>query len=583
MNNSTARISAYVFSFVIAIAAAYLLWLWGFCRFYVPAGYMAIVTAKEGADLPAGQILAKEGQKGVREEPYAEGRHFLNPIFYEWKIVPAVRIQAGKIGIVTSKIGEELPPGEFLAGEKQKGIWRRVLGPGIYRLNPIGYKVDIVDAKSIPIGFVGVLTSLSGKEAQDGSFAKKGQKGVMKDILQPGLYYVNNYEYKVDVIEIGLNQVSLLGSEGGKVVTKGQMAMQNEVMQELQSNVLEEQAQRRADYIETQAKQSGGMGLLGRRSYSSSSDKKKEGMAPSAPTPAAKDMLREGSIRTLGLAQFVGFPSRDGFDIRLDMTVEFELLPSKIASIFMNYGDLPAVVDKIIMPQILSVSRLKGSSYKAQDFIVGEAREKFQIELREALSSVLGAKNIVVHNSLIRNVEVPQQILDPIQQRSVAIEQNLTNIEKQKTAKKQAELNTEETLIEQKKQEVAQETDKLVAEIAANKDKLVAEIRANMERQSAEIDRMTADVNASIAKNLGQARADIIRMVEGEKASGYQLRVKAVKDPAAYAWITFAEELNPALSIKILHSGDGTLWTDIEKTAFGNIGGAAVLKTAPKK
>jgi hypothetical protein len=265
------------------------------------------------------------------------------------------------------------------------------------------------------------------------------------------------------------------------------------------------------------------------------------------------------------------------------MTVEFELLPSKIASIFMNYGDLPAVVDKIIMPQILSVSRLKGSSYKAQDFIVGEAREKFQVELREALSSVLGVKNIVVHNSLIRNVEVPQQILDPIQQRSVALEQNLTNIEKQKTAKKQAELNTEETLIEQKKQEVTQETDKLAAEIAANKDKLVAEIRANMEKQAAEIDKMTAGVNASIAKNLGQAKADIIRMVEGEKASGYQLRVKAVKDPAAYAWITFAEELNPALSIKILHSGDGTLWTDIEKTAFGNIGGAAVLKTAPKK
>ncbi len=583
MNNTTARISAYVFSFAIAIAAVYLLWTWGFCRFYVPAGYMAIITAKEGADLSAGQILAKEGQKGVREEPYAEGRHFLNPIFYEWKIVPAVRIQAGKIGIVTSKIGEDLPAGEFLADEKQKGIWRRVLGPGIYRLNPIGYKVDIVDAKSIPIGFAGVLTSLSGKEAQEGSFAEKGQKGVMKDILQPGLYYVNNYEYKVDVIEIGLNQVSLLGGEGGKVVTKGQMAMQNEVMQELQSNVLEEQAQRRADYIETQAKQGGGMGLLGRRSYSSSSDEKKKEMAPSAPIPAAKEMLREGSIRTLGLAQFVEFPSRDGFDIRLDMTVEFELFPSKIASIFMNYGDLPAVVDKIIMPQILSVSRLKGSSYKAQDFIVGEAREKFQIELREALSSVLGVKNIVVHNSLIRNVEVPQQILDPIQQRSVALEQNLTNIEKQKTAKKQAELNTEETLIEQKKQEVAQETDKLAAEIAANKDKLVAEIRANMEKQAAEIDKMTADVNASIAKNLGQAKADIIRMVEGEKASGYQLRVKAVKDPAAYAWITFAEELNPALSIKILHSGDGTLWTDIEKTAFGNIGGAAVLKTPPKK
>jgi len=53
------------------------------------------------------------------------------------------------------------------------------------------------------------------------------------------------------------------------------------------------------------------------------------------------------------LNQFVEFPSRDGFDISLDMTVEFELKPDKIARIFRDYGDLPAVVEKIIMPQIL--------------------------------------------------------------------------------------------------------------------------------------------------------------------------------------------------------------------------------------
>jgi len=240
-------------------------------------------------------------------------------------------------------------------------------------------------------------------------------------------------------------------------------------------------------------------------------------------------------------------------------------------------------VDKIIMPQILSISRLKGSSYKAQDFIIGEGREKFQDELREALSNVLGAKNIVVHNSLIRYVDVPNQILDPIQQRSVAQEQNLTNIEKQKTAKKRAELNTEEAMIEQKRQEVAQETEKIAAEIAANKEKIVAEIHANTEKSVAEIEKMTAEINATITKNLGKAKADIVKMVEGEKANGYQMKVKAVKDPSAYAWITFAENMNPELNIKILHAGDGTLWTDIDKDNFGDIGGAAILKNQKKK
>ncbi|HOK03835.1 MAG TPA: SPFH domain-containing protein [Victivallales bacterium] len=582
----------YSLAFIISIMVVYFIWVWGFCRFYVPAGYMAIITSKEGAEMPAGQILAKKGQKGVWEEPLAEGRHFLNPIFYEWKIVPALRISAGKIGVVTSKVGTDLPAGEFLANEGQKGVWRKVLGPGIYRLNPVGYKIDIYDAKSIPIGYVGIITSLSGKEAKKGDFANKGEKGVMQDIIQPGLYYVNPYEYKVDVIEIGLNQVSILGKEGGKVVTKAQIATQNQALQELQSNVLAEQAERRADYIESEAKQSGSSSLLGlglSKAYSSApSDRKKRAQqkdkAPAmAPQKPSVDFLQDGVIRTLGLTQFVEFPSRDGFDIRLDMTVEFEFTPSKIASIFMNYGDLPAVVDKIIMPQILSISRLKGSSYKAQDFIIGEGREKFQDELREALSNVLGAKNIVVHNSLIRYVDVPNQILDPIQQRSVAQEQNLTNIEKQKTAKKRAELNTEEAMIEQKRQEVAQETEKIAAEIAANKEKIVAEIHANTEKSVAEIEKMTAEINATITKNLGKAKADIVKMVEGEKANGYQMKVKAVKDPSAYAWITFAENMNPELNIKILHAGDGTLWTDIDKDNFGDIGGAAILKNQKKK
>ena len=36
-------------------------------------------------------------------------------------------IPPGKIGVVTSKVGKELPEGEFLADAGQKGIWRTVL------------------------------------------------------------------------------------------------------------------------------------------------------------------------------------------------------------------------------------------------------------------------------------------------------------------------------------------------------------------------------------------------------------------------------------------------------------------------
>ncbi len=537
---------------------------WGWFRFYVPPGYMAVLTAKEGSPLPPGQILAGPGQQGIQEQVLGEGRHFRNPLFYEWEILPVTTIPAGKVGIVVSKIGSDLPEGEFLAAPGQKGIWRQVLGPGRYRLNPYGYRIDLIDAISVPIGYVGVVTGLSGRQAPAGKFAGPGDKGVRKDVMQPGLYYVNPKELRVDVLEIGVNQVSLLGEKGGEVITKAQIAPQNAAMEQLSRRMLEEQKEKRMDY----AAQRSGM-----------QDK-------SAPSPAAAP-AKAGGVRpvrppdataALSLDQVVEFPSRDGFEISLDMTVEFELLPEQIASIYQSYGDLPAVVDNIIMPQILSVSRLKGSAYRAKDFIVGEGREQFQSDLKETLARALGGKRIVIHNALIRHVNVPMQILDPIQQASIAVEQNLTNKEKQNTARKQAELNTEQGLIEQRREQVAQETEKLKAEVAADREKQVAEIGAEGQKQVAEIRKETAAVRADKVRTLGQAQAEVVTLVEGEKAAGFALKAAALGDPQAYTLWEFADSLNGEVKVNILHAGSGTLWTDIEQRALGNLGGAKVLQ-----
>jgi len=547
---------------LVLAATLFVVW-WGWFRFYVPPGHMAVLTAKAGSPLPPGQILAGPGQQGILEQVLGEGRHFRNPLFYEWEIRPVTTIPAGKVGIVVSKVGSDLPEGEFVAAAGQKGIWRQVLGPGRYRLNPYGYRIDLIDAISIPIGYVGVVTGLSGRQAPAGEFAGPGDKGVRKDVLQPGLYYVNPKELRVDVLEIGVNQVSLLGEKGGEVITKAQIATQNAAMEQLSRRMLDEQKEKRMDY----AAQRSSM---------------QEKSAPAAAAPATAEGVRHvrppDASAALSLDQVVEFPSRDGFEISLDMTVEFELLPENIAAIYQSYGDLPAVVDNIIMPQILSVSRLKGSAYRAKDFIVGEGREQFQNDLKETLARTLGNKRIVIHNALIRHVNVPMEILDPIQQASIAAEQNLTNKEKQNTARKQAELNTEQGLIEQRREQVAQETEKLKAEVAADREKQVAEIGAEGQKQVAEIRKETAAVRADKVRTLGQAQAEVVTLVEGEKAAGFALKGAALGDPRAYTLWEFAGSLNSEVKVNILHAGSGTLWTDIEPRALGNLGGAKVLQ-----
>ncbi len=358
---------------VLVIAFCYGgIWQWGFCRFYVEPNQMAVISAKVGTSMPPGQILAEPGQKGIQRKVLGEGRHFLNPILYAREFHKVTLIEPGLVGVVTSKVGDDLPEGEFLANPGQKGIWKTLLGPGKYRMNPYGYQIDIVNAISIPIGYAGVITSLAGEQAPPGSFAQTNQKGVRKDILQPGLYYVNPKQYKVDVLEIGVNQVSLLGKTGGEVVTKNRQITANAAMEAQEQSLFAEQQARRDKYI---ALSSSLRQEAPAQAKAAQHERVQQQQERSDMQRASKYVMGD-AMNTLGLAEFVEFPSRDGFNISLDMSVEVELHPSKIAGIFSNYGDLPAVVDKIIMPQITSISRNKGSEYGAKDFIVGEGPDR---------------------------------------------------------------------------------------------------------------------------------------------------------------------------------------------------------------
>ena len=550
--------------------------VWCCCRVYVPAGMMAIVTAKTGDPLPAGAILAEAGQKGVQREPLAEGRHFLNPVNNDWRIVPLTTIPAGSIGLVTSKTGRELPSGEILAPDRDsKGVWKDVLGPGSYRLNPEGYDVRVLNAINIPIGYVGVVTSQAGKPAHAGLFAGPGEKGVLEKVLQPGLYYVNPRAYQVDVVEIGMNQVSIVGKSGTVVLTKAQSQSANG-LDELQRQTLAKQVQKRAEYVTRNAD----LGIVDEsaaRNFSQmmgSFASRAPGAKSKARMPAQTQVVEQKPAAqapdsvAFGMNQFVQFPSSDGFAIMLDMTVEFELMPESISRIYMLYGDLPAVVSKIIMPQILSISRMKGSDYKAREFIDGEGRQKFQAEMTEELVKVLGEKSIIVRNAIVRHVEVPQEILSPIQAAAVAKERDLTNQTQQDTEKRRAELNTEMAKVEQLEKETSQETAKMKATIEAETRKTVAKIDAETKLEVAKVDLETAKLQARIVETRGAAEVKAKFAVESEEALGVKRRAGAFKDPALWADLVFADSLSSNVDIKVLHAGEGTLWTDLKGAAI---------------
>lgn len=186
---------------------------------HVPSGHMLVVIAKFGEPLAEGQILAGPGQKGIREEVLGEGWHFIWPVLYETQlkpntVVPGKRVTAAgtelpKVGVIKSLGGTRLPPGQFLAEKGQQGIWREVLFPGAYRLNPYGYEVKLVDIVEIKPGFVGVRRRKLGDDGPTEFATQPTEKGIIRDqVLQPGLYPVNTEVYEVIPCPVGINQTT---------------------------------------------------------------------------------------------------------------------------------------------------------------------------------------------------------------------------------------------------------------------------------------------------------------------------------------------------------------------------------------
>jgi regulator of protease activity HflC (stomatin/prohibitin superfamily) len=204
---------------VLAAIIAFLyvgVWKWGMSRVYVGPDEILVITSKFGADNEHSdtQRVVAEGTKGIWKNVRGEGRHFFSPIEYSVDArSEVVEIEDGQVGLVESLSGDSLPQGEFIVhpGKDQKGIEENVLTPGKWRLNPFAYKITPIPATMIRPGFVGVVTRQTGEFPGEGALAEKGQRGIQKNVLQPGIYYLNPRIDKVEEIWVGYNEITLEG------------------------------------------------------------------------------------------------------------------------------------------------------------------------------------------------------------------------------------------------------------------------------------------------------------------------------------------------------------------------------------
>ncbi|MBN1671143.1 MAG: hypothetical protein JXR37_08935 [Kiritimatiellae bacterium] len=192
MKSLVGRITVGLLIVFVAYTVVYQgIWQWMVCRRYCEPGHSLQVTNVLGEPAPR-DSFAGDDQKGVLEQMRGPGRHFLSPLRYSVKEVSDVVVQPGQIGLVVNRLGQDLPPGRFIAGPSEKGTQKAVLTPGIWRINDHGQTVDVKPATIIPPGYVGVQTLREGKH-----------KGILREPLQPGYYNNNEREVLIQLVEIG--------------------------------------------------------------------------------------------------------------------------------------------------------------------------------------------------------------------------------------------------------------------------------------------------------------------------------------------------------------------------------------------
>ena len=218
----------------------------------IPKGKIGLVTAMDGMPIPTGRLLgqhvdghssfqsgqvflASNGQKGPQIDVLLPGAFRVNTGLFKVEVRDATEVPADFVGIVTALDGAPLPIGEFVAMSDphhndfqnpakflelrgQRGPQYDALRPGTYYINPWMFAVKQVPVTVVERGEVGVVVSNVGKKASDAPVADQatdlsgvvgsneryvvpdGYRGIQKDVVGPGRYYLNTAAVLIYVI-----------------------------------------------------------------------------------------------------------------------------------------------------------------------------------------------------------------------------------------------------------------------------------------------------------------------------------------------------------------------------------------------
>ena len=508
---------------------------------------VGVVVKKFGRrKLPAGQLIALQGEAGFQADTLAPGLHF-GYWFYQYRITKAamVRIPAGEIGLVLANAGAAIlserilakavscdnfqDARAFLENGGEKGRQLAILTAGTYRINTALFTVITADTAalyeldpgqlhvySVQPDAVGIVTTLDGRPIDQGEIAGElvpahdnfqdaqafldhgGRRGLQEQILLSGTWNLNPWFVSVEqvcMLEIPIGYVGVVISFVGQahVDVSGTEF-------------------RHGDLVNP-----GHKGVWVAPLY--------PGKHPVNPRVMKVELVPTTNI-VLNWAnrteshQFdqklssITVRSHDGFAFNLDVAQIIHVGALDAPKVISRVGSMQNLVDHLLQPTVGNYFRNSAQDYSVLDFLGG--RTARQTEAAEFIRSALATYDVQAVDTLIGDITPPSELMKTQTDRKIAEEERKT-YEIQESAQKQRQLLVRETALANIQQQV----------VASEQGVMIAELNAN-----ATIKAATGESESIRLRAQGQAEA--IRATAFAQAEAYRAGVEAL-GPQSFA------------------------------------------------
>lgn len=532
----------------------------------IPEDKLGLVTKKfvlfgENKSLPDGKIIALNGEPGFQAQTLAPGLYWG---YWVWQYIieqeELTVIPKGKIGLISSKDGKQLPTGSILARHVesdnyqdakaflnnggQRGKQVGYLNNGVYRINTQLFEMNIADITNIEDGQVGVITALDGTPLDQGNIAGKtiinhnnfqdfdkfldngGQRGLQIQVVQAGNYSLN--PWAVEVEKVAMTQIpighagviiSYVGDEGQD--TTGEGFKHGNIVSKGQKGVC--------------------ITPLDPGKYAINPYTHKIEIVPTTNLVLNWANARTESHNLDKGLSTITVRSKDGFPFNLDVSQIIHIPSLEAPKVIARFGSMQNLVSQVLEPTIGNYFRNSAQDSDVISFL--STRQARQEAAKASISKVLDEYNVHAVDTLIGDITPPESLMKTLTDRKIAQEEEITFETQRKAQDQRKTLESSKALADMQGQMVASqqsvEISQRQAEAAVKKSEgeakaieINAVAQANAKIKTAEADakkvEMMAKADATQIKLSGEAQAASIEAVGKSTAEAYKLAVDAM-------------------------------------------------------